>query len=110
MVLHFKNDIGYLSSIPFNPYTREQYRKGKDFFYLPEELAETELNSIADRREARCPYVGLSAPGGVRGTIIITGWSPPESEGSPVEYAIVGFGRNTAEPLRRGRDFFVLHN
>ena len=110
MVLHFKTDMGLLTSIPFNPYTHERYRKGIDFFYLPEDLAETGLNAIVDRTDGRCPYVGLSAPGGVPGTIVIVGWSPPELRGSPTEYAVVGYGRNTAEPLRRSRDFFVLHN
>ena len=110
MVLHFKNDIGYLTSIPFNPYTRERYRKGQDFFYLPEAMAERGLRLNTDRSDARCPYLGLAAPGGVPGTIIIAGWSPAEADGSPAEYAVVGFGRNTAEPLHRGRDFFVLHD
>jgi hypothetical protein len=110
MVLHFKTDIGFLTSIPFNPYTHERYRKGDDFFYLPEGLAETGLNAVVDRTDARCPYIGLTAPGGVPGTIVIVGWSPPGSRGSPIEYAVVGYGRNTAEPLRRGRGFFVLHN
>jgi len=110
MVLHFKTDIGLLTSIPFNPYTHERYRKGKDFFYLPEDLVETGLNAVVDRTDSRCPFVGLAAPGGVPGTIVIVGWSPPEFRGSPTEYAVVGYGRNTAEPLHRGRDFFVLHN
>ena len=110
MVLHFKADNGFLTSIPFNPYTNERYRKGKDFFYQPEDLAETELNAVVDRTDLRCPYVGLAAPGGVPGTIVIVGWAPSEFHGSPIEYAIVGYGRNTAEPLRRGRIFFVLNN
>jgi len=110
MVLHFKNNIGYLTSIPFNPYTHEQYHRGKDFFYRPEDLAEAELNAVVDRTDARCPYVELAAPGGVPGTIVIMGWPPSEIRGSPIEYAVIGYGRNTAEPLRRGRDFFVLHN
>ena len=111
MVLHFKTDNGLLASIP-NPYTHERYRKGKDFFYQPEALAETELNAVAARTDSRCPFVGLAAPGGVPGTIVILGWAPPEERGSPIEYAIVGHGRNTAEPLasHRGRIFFVLHN
>jgi len=110
MVLHFKSDNGFLTSIPFNPYTHERYRKGIDFFYRPEELAETELNAVVDCTDSRCPYVGLAAPGGVPGTITIMGWAPSEFDGSPIEYAVVGYGRNTAEPLRRGRTFFVLHN
>jgi hypothetical protein len=110
MVLHFKNSVGYLTSIPVNPYTHEQYQRGKDFFYRPEDLAETELNAIVDRTDARCPYVGLAAPGGMPGTIVIMGWSPSELRGSPIEYAVVGYGRNTAEPLHRGANFFVLHN
>jgi hypothetical protein len=110
MVLHFKTDLGLLTSIPFNPYTHERYRKGKDFFYLPDDLAETGLNTVVDSTDARCPYVGLDAPGDVPGTIVIVGWSPPEARGSPTEYAVVGYGRDTAEPLRSGRDFFVLHN
>jgi hypothetical protein len=110
MVLHFKADNGVLTSIPFNPYTRQRYRKGVDFFYQPEHLAETELNAVTDRTDPRCPFVGLAAPGGMPGTIVILGWAPPEDRGSPIEYAIVGYGRITAEPLRRGSDFFDLHN
>jgi hypothetical protein len=110
MVLHFKAENGFLTSIPFNPYTHERYRNGKDFFYRPEDLAETELNAVVDRTDPRCPFVGLAAPGGVSGTIVILGWSPPEFQGSPIEYAVAGYGRNAAEPLRRGRYFSVLHN
>jgi hypothetical protein len=110
MVLHFKADNGFLTSIPFNPYTHERYRKGRDFFYQPEDLAETELNALVDPADPRCPYVGLAAPGGVPGTIVVLGWAPPEFSGSPIEYAVVGYGRNTAEPLRTGRSFFILHN
>ena len=110
MVLHFKADNGLLTSIPFNPYTRERYRNGRDFFYLPEALAETELNAVTDRDTPQCPFTGLAAPGGVPGTIVVMGWAPPEFRGSPIEYAVVGYGRNTAEPLRRGRSFIVLHN
>jgi hypothetical protein len=110
MVLHFKSETGLLTSIPFNPYTRERYRKGRDFFYLPEYLGETELNAIVDRDNPRCPFAGLAAPGGVPGTIVIVGWSPPEFHGSPIEYAVVGYGRNTAEPIRRGKFYLVLHN
>lgn len=110
MVLHFKADNGILTSIPFNPYTRQRYQKGVDFFYRPEHLAETELNAVVDRTDPRCPFVGLAAPGGMPGTIVILGWAPPEDRGSPIEYAIVGYGRNTAEPLRAGSAFFDLHN
>ena len=110
MVLHFKAGSGLLTSIPFNPYTHERYRNGKDFFYRPEDLAEAELNAAVDRNDPRCPFVGLAAPGGMPGTIVILGWSPPEFRGTPSVYAVVGYGRNTAEPLRRRRSFFVLHN
>lgn len=110
MVLHFKADNGFLTSIPFNPYTHERYRNGKDFFYRPEDLVETELNAVTDRTDPRCPFTGLAALGGVPGTIVIMGWAPPEFHGSPIEYAIVGYGRNTDEPIRWSRNFFVLHN
>jgi hypothetical protein len=110
MVLHFKTDVGLQTSIPFNPYTHERYHKGEDFFYLPEDLPESELNAVVDRADVRCPYVGLAAPGGVPGTIVIVGWSPSEFRGLPMEYAVVGYGRNVAEPLRRGESFLVLHN
>ena len=110
MVLHFKADNGLLTSIPFNPYTHRRYRKGVDFFYQPEHLAETALNAVTDRTDPRCPFVGLAAPRGMPGTIVILGWAAPEDRGSPSEYAIVGYGRNTAEPLRRGKSFFNLHN
>jgi hypothetical protein len=108
--LHYRDEDRSLTGIPVNPYTGDRYRDGKDFFYLPEYLAETELNTVVNRTDVRCPYVGLAAPGGVPGTIVIVGWAPPEFHGSPVEYAIVGYGRNTAEPLRRGSNFFILHN
>ena len=108
--LHYRDSDRPLTGIPVNPYTGDYYRIGKDFFYLPEYLSETGLNAVVNRNDTRCPYVGLSAPGGMPGTILIVGWSPPESSGSPVEYAVVGYGRNTAEPMRRGRGFFVLLN
>ena len=108
--LHYRDEDRPLTGIPTNPYTRERYRLGKDLFYLPQYLDEAGLYTIVNRKDARCPYVGLVAPGGVPGTIVIVGWSPPEFRGSPIEYAVVGYGHNTAEPLRRGRSFFVLHN
>lgn len=112
MVLHFKAHDNLLSGIPFNPYTHERYRKDKDFFYLPKYLAETELNGVVSRADSRCPFIGLNAPGGVPGTIVILGWAPPEERGSPIEFAVVGYGRNTSEPLafHSGQSFFVLHN
>jgi hypothetical protein len=110
--LHYRDEDRPLTGIPFNPYTRERYRTGKDFFYLTEYLTESGLNAVTNRADPRCPFVGLAAPGGVPGTVVIVGWSPPEHPGSPTEYAIVGYGRNTAEPLtgRHGRVFHVLHN
>ena len=108
--LHYRDEDRPIIGIPLNPYTHDRYRVGKDFFYLPEYLAEAELNTVVDRKDARCPYVGLAAPGGAPGTIVIVGWSPLDGHGSPIEYGIVGYGRNTAEPFRRGRDFLVLHN
>ena len=110
MVLYFKNSNGLLTGIPTNPYTGERYHRGKDFFYEPEGLAETGLNAVTGRNDAASPFVGLAAPGGEPGTIVILGWSPPEGAGLPVEYAIIGYGRNTAEPLTggSGRAFYVL--
>lgn len=112
MVLHFKARNGLLTGIPFNPYTQERYRIGRDFFYWPESLAEAALGAAVSRTDPGCPYVGMAAPGGVPGTIVVLGWSPAEERGSPTEYAIVGYGRSTAEPLavHRGQTFFVLHN
>jgi hypothetical protein len=46
----------------------------------------------------------------VPGTIVIVGWSPSEFHGSPIEYAVFGYGRHTAEPIPRGGDYVVLHN
>ena len=108
--LRYRDEDRPLAGIPFNPYTRERYRTDKDFFYLTEYLTDAELNAVVDRSDPRCPFAGLAAPGGVPGTIVIVGWSPPEHLGSPTEYAIVGYGRNTAEPFRRGTSFFNLHN
>ncbi len=108
--LRYRDEDRPLTGIPFNPYSRDRYRVGKDFFYLSGYLAETGLNTVVDRADPRCPYVGMTAPGGLPGTIVIVGWSPPERPGSPIEYAIVGYGRNTAEPLRRGRNFLSHHN
>jgi len=108
--LHYRDNDRPLTGIPVNPYTGDYYRVGKDFYYLPGYLAEAELSVVVDRRDPRCPYVGLAAPGGVPGTIAIVGWAPPGFHGSPIEYAIVGYGRHTAEPIRRVRNFFVLHN
>lgn len=110
--LRYRDADRPLAGIPFNPYTRERYGNGRDFFYLPEYLAESELNAVVNRTGPRCPFVGLAAPAGVPGTIVILGWTPPEAPGAPIEYAIVGYGRNTTEPLtsRHGRVFHVLHN
>jgi hypothetical protein len=108
--LHYRDEDRPLTGIPTNPYTRERYRVGKDFFYLPGYLDDAGLYVVSNRRDARCPYVGLAAPSDVPGTVVILGWSPPEFRGSPIEYAVVGYGRNTTEPLRRGSNFFVLHN
>jgi hypothetical protein len=108
--LHYRDSDRPLTGIPVNPYTGDYYRVGRDFFYLPEYLPEADLYKVTDRRDARCPYVGLAAPGGMPGTIVIVGWSPPDFHGAPAEYAIVGYGRNTAEPLRRGRNFYALRN
>jgi hypothetical protein len=112
MVLHLKGSGQFPAGIPVNPYTGERYRRGTDFFYQPEVLAETELNAVIDRTDARCPFAGLVAPGDMPGTIVILGWAPSEDRGSPIEYAVVGYGRAIAEPLagRNGRTFFVLHN
>ncbi len=112
MVLHFKGGGQFPAGIPVNPYTGENYHRGKDFFYRPEDLAETGLNAVAARTDVRCPFSGLAAPGDMPGTIVILGWTPPEEYGSPTEYAVVGYGRATAEPLagHSGRTFFVLYN
>ena len=112
MMLHFKARSGILTGVPLNPYTGEHYHRGRDFFYLPDYLAGAGLNAVVDRTDARCPFVGLAAPGDAPGTIVILGWSLPASRGSPIEYAVFGYGRDTAEPLtgRKSRVFFVLHN
>jgi len=112
MVLHFRGSGQFPAGIPVNPYTGERYHRGRDFFYQSEDLTETGLNAVVDRNDARCPFAGLAAPDDVPGTIVILGWSPSEDRGSPLEYAVVGYGRATDEPLagRNGRTFFVLHN
>ncbi len=101
-----------LTGIPTNPYTGERYRNGKDLFYMSDYLSESGLNAVVDRRDPRCPFVGLAAPDAAPGTIVVLGWTLPEAPGIPIEYAIVGYGRKTAEPLagRSGRVFHVLHN
>ncbi|MBN2464277.1 hypothetical protein JXD38_01455 [candidate division WOR-3 bacterium] len=108
--LRYRDEDRPLTGIPINPYTRDRYRVGKDLFYLPEYLDEAGLCTVVNRRDARCPYVGLAAPRGVPGTILIVGWSPPESRGSPTEFAVVGYGRNLVEPFGNKRNFYVLHN
>lgn|GEM_PF-355451 len=112
MLLHFKGPNGLVAGIPFNPYTGERYHRGRDFFYQPDYLADAGLNAIIDRSDARSPFVGLAARSDVPGTIMILGWSSPAFRDSPLEYAIVGYGRNTAEPLvgRTRRVFFILYN
>jgi hypothetical protein len=112
MLLHFKGPNGFVVGIPFNPYTGEHYHRGKDLFYQPDYLAGAELNAIVDRTDSRSPFVGLAARSDVPGTIMILGWSSPAFRGSPLQYAIVGYGRDTAEPLagRTRRVFFILHN
>jgi len=109
---HFKGGARVRPGVPANPYTGEPYRKGSDFFYAPEDLAEAGLNAVVDRADPRCPFTGLSAPRDVPGTIVILGWAPTEEDSAAAEYAVLGFGRDTGEPLA-GPDagtFFVLHN
>ncbi len=108
--LRYRDEDRPLTGIPINPYTRDRYRLGRDFFYLPEYLGEAGLHAVVNHKDARCPYVGLAAPGGVPGTILIVGWSPPDFHGAPIEYAVVGYGRNTAEPIRQGRNYLILRN
>jgi hypothetical protein len=112
MVLHFKGGGQFPAGIPVNPFTGEHYRNGTDFFYGINDLAEAGLNAVIDRTDSLCPFTGLAAPESVPGTIAILGWAPPEDAGAPTEYAVVGYGRATTEPLsgHDGGTFFVLHN
>ena len=112
MVLYFKGSGQFPAGIPVNPYTGECYRNGTDFFYGTNDLAEAGLNAVVDRTDTTCPFVGLAAPKDVPGTIVILGYAPPEDPGASTEYAVVGYGRATEEPLagHGGGTFFVLHN
>jgi len=115
---------------PINPYTGEQYEYGEDLFYFPTRLDGSGVNTVTRKDAEGCPFRGLSAPGSNPGTIVILGYSPKDpghrldvytqgvfvgSYDIPTEYAIVGFGRDEAEPLfdrvpNQGTVYFVLHN
>jgi hypothetical protein len=53
-------------------------------------LAETEVNMVLNRADARCQFAGHDW---------ILGWSQPNDRGSPMEHALVGYGRPAIEPL-----------
>jgi hypothetical protein len=98
---------------PTNPYTRNPYEYGKDLFYFPSKLASPGLGAVTSAANSTCPFVGLKAPGGRKGTIIILGHT--RLSGQVDEYAIVGYGRDTRAPafnFYMGKDtvYFVLHN
>lgn len=110
---HFVDDRLFPDGMPVNPYTGERYRSGKDLFYRPAALAESGLSTVTHRHDGDCPFTGLAAPGGMPGTILILGWTPPDlADSRPSEYAIVCYGRDPDEPLARhmGGTFYVLHN
>jgi hypothetical protein len=98
--------------VPFNPYTGMRYEAGRDLFYLTGALSESGLEGIDDRSNPTGPLVGLAAPRSVPGTIMILGDSEEGEFAVPIEYAIIGYGRNTSEPMSRNRNgpFFVLRS
>ncbi len=111
--LYLEGDRLFRDDMPVNPYTGERYRSGKDLFYRPDALTGSGLSSVTDRADEACPFIGLAAPGGLPGTIVILGWTPLGlADGGPSEYAIVGYGRDPDEPLAThlGGTFHVLHN
>jgi type II secretory pathway pseudopilin PulG len=103
--------------LPLNPYTGERYRGGKDLFYLPTRLTNAGVNSVILAERDNCPFNGIEAPEGIRGTIVVLGYIPDTAFSPAVqEYAIVGFGRDVTAPMfdpdqaANGTVYFVLHN
>lgn len=106
---------------PVNHYTNDRYRCGHDLFYFPSHLREPISCAIKWASDENCPYRDLEAPKGIPGTIVILSYTPQGGIG-PEKYGIVGFGRNTDEPLYASdsvsarnnqaseRTYFVLHN
>ncbi len=84
--------------IPSNPYTRSQYEYGKDIFYFPDGLSHPGSGRINRAADTRCPYNRLVAPELVPGTIVVLGYTDPETE-EVSEYAITGFGRDVTTAL-----------
>jgi hypothetical protein len=116
---HFPDDdAGISPSFPINPYTGKHYAPGTDLFYFPDYLAQGQ-REIVDGSLPGCPYQGLAAPEGMPGTILVLGWTKArDGEGRVEEYAVVGYGRKTNEPIhtdkwRDGtnvRTYRVRHN
>lgn len=86
------------ADLPLNPYTRSHYGFGTDIFYFPAGLPHPGSGRISRSADMRCPYNQLSAPESVPGTIVVLGYTDPETE-EVSEYAIIGFGRDVALPL-----------
>jgi hypothetical protein len=108
--------------LPINPYSGHPYQKNSDFFYLTSALAEPDVNATSQASDAECPFNGLCAPDSLPGTIMILGFADPQGHGEPLEYSVIGFGRDPEQPLLSrparpmpddtlaGKVYFVLHN
>ncbi len=104
---------------PTNPFSGKAYEFGKDLFFFPDTL---KVEGANRKSEEGGPFTGLSAPGGITGTIVILGYIPDHvSEyGRVQEYAIIGFGKQTKNPMHDSEPashdgaspttYFVLHN
>lgn len=86
------------TDLPRNPYTNAPYEFGRDLFYFPEALPHPGAGRISRSADVRCPYNRLSAPESVPGTVVVLGYTDPETE-EVSEYAITGFGTDVTLPL-----------
>lgn len=85
-----------------------------DLFYFPDSLA-ANVSALSSPDDSACPYNGLSVPQGKPGSIVILGHTDRSGTGPRVtEYGIVGFGEDTAHPMREPASpdnrYFLLTN
>jgi len=100
--------------LPENPYTGVKYAYGEDLFYFPAQL-EPGMNAVLSEDDDLCPYSGYEAPRGRPGTIVVFGHTDAGGkEPLVIEYGILGFGRDTDDPLKANgaageAPYFVLY-
>ena len=105
------------ADLPGNPYSHHAYEYGLDLFYFPEGLDSPREKEVCNALNLGCPFARIPAPESLPGTVIVLGYTDPETQ-KVTAYAVVGFGGNVAEPLsdmepipgeiKKEKVFFVL--